>query len=170
MIKLKTLLSEGPIFYQNYATDSKDGASKGAIKDFEKVFKKVSLEQGRHPKNSWWAGGQGQGIKAGTSRIDKKESRYQVSEPAGFDKPIKFEKIKTIESSIQVGSDVVPGNEEYALYTLKDFLKDVKKMGGYKLKKTSVKTHFTLHKGGNTYALYFTPSMAGTYLSLKSRL
>jgi hypothetical protein len=152
MIKLKTLLSEGPISYQNYATDSKDGASKGAIKD------------------SWWAGGQGQGIKAGTSRIDKKESRYQVSEPAGFDKPIKFEKIKTIESSIQVGSDVVPGNEEYALYTLKDFLKDVKKMGGYKLKKTSVKTHFTLHKGGNTYALYFTPSMAGTYVSLKSRL
>ena len=51
-----------------------------------------------------------------------------------------------------------------------DFLKDVKKMGGYKLKKTSVKTHFTLHKGGNTYALYFTPSMAGTYVSLKSRL
>ena len=64
MIKLKTLLSEGPIPYQNYATDSKDGASKGAIKDFEKVFKKVSLEQGRHPKNSWWAGGQGQGIKS----------------------------------------------------------------------------------------------------------
>ena len=50
MIKLKDLLNEGPISSENYATDSKDGASKKFINDFTKAWKKVSIEQSKNPK------------------------------------------------------------------------------------------------------------------------
>ena len=54
MIKLKDLLLEySPHASEQFATDSKDGASKGLESKF-KYFKKVSKEQSKHPKNSWW--------------------------------------------------------------------------------------------------------------------
>jgi len=65
----------------------------------------------------------------------------------------------------------VPGNEEYAKYQLKDFLKDAKKaFSGYKMEKTSIRSHFRLKKGGNIYNLYFTAAMSGTFVSVESRV
>ena len=165
MIKLKDLLNEGPISSENYATDSKDGASKKFINDFTKAWKKVSIEQSKNPKNDWWK------KKAGKVELDKGVGNFQVSAPAGFDKPIKREKIKYVKISIQIGTDVVPGNEKYAPYTTEDFMKDMKKgFSGYKIEKTSIKTHFELKKGGNTYSLSFVPAMSGTFVMASSRL
>ena len=38
------------------------------------------------------------------------------------------------------------------------------------LEKTNVRTHFWLHKGGNTYHLSYTPSIVGTYAMGSSRV
>jgi len=66
VIKLKDLLLEySPHASEEFATDSKDGASKGLESKF-KYFKKVSKEQSKHPKNSWWKS------KAGVLSVDKK--------------------------------------------------------------------------------------------------
>ena len=158
-------INEGPISYQNYATDSKDGASKQFINDFNKIWKKVSIEQSKNPKNDWWK------KKAGKVELKKEVGNFQVSEPAGFDKPIKREKIKTVKVSIQIGTDVMPGNLKYALYTLEDFVKDMKKgFSGYKIKKTNITTHFVLEKNGNIYNLSFVPAITGTFVIGDSRL
>jgi len=165
VIKLKDLLLEySPHASEEFATDSKDGASKGLESKF-KYFKKVSKEQSKHQKNSWWKS------KAGVLSVDKKNSRYQVSKPDVPGKKIDYEQIKTIRYSYQVGDAIVPGNEEYAKYQLKDFLKDAKKaFSGYKMEKTSIRSHFRLKKGGNIYNLYFTAAMSGTFVSVESRV
>jgi len=165
MIKLKDLLLEGPISSENYATDSKDGASKKFISDFTKAFKKVSIEQSRNPKNDWWK------KKAGKIELDKGIGNFQVSDPAGLDKAIKREQIKYIKISIQIGTDVMPGNLKYAPYTLEDFMKDMKKgFSKYKIEKTNIKTHFQLKRDGNTYSLSFVPAITGTFAMASSRL
>ena len=100
-----------------------------------------------------------------------KRGNFQVSEPAGFDKPIKREKIKTVKASIQIGTDVMPGNLKYAPYTLEDFVKDMKKgFSGYKIKKTNITTHFVLEKNGNIYNLSLVPAITGTFVMGDSRL
>ena len=152
MIKLKDI-----VLNESASTramrDSEEGASKQFLRNFDKAFKKKSKE-------------------LGYGKLDKKVKFYnvQVSKPAGFDKPIIFDKRKGIEVDYQVGDNVMPGRELHT-YTLKDFIKDMKRgFGGYKIEKTNIRTHFWLHKGGNTYHLSYTPSIAGSYVMGSSRV
>jgi hypothetical protein len=142
MIRLKEiLLSETADI--RAMRDSEDGASRTFVRDFKKAFEKRSKE-------------------LGYGKVDKKVKSYnvQVSKPAGFDKAIKFEKVKGLEIDYQFPKD----------YDLNAFIKDMKKgFSGYKVEKTRVKTHFYLHKGDNVYHLAYTPSIAGTYVMGSSR-
>jgi hypothetical protein len=113
MIKLKDLITE--TVSEKILRLSKDGASKPFLKDFDRVFKKKSKE-------------------LGYGKLDKKTQtlNVQVSEPAGFDKPIKREKITGIEVDYQFDEGVTPGRPSYK-YSLEDFKKDLKKFRGYKI-------------------------------------
>tara|TARA_B100001113_G_C20944289_1_gene550214 strand:- start:325 stop:777 length:453 start_codon:yes stop_codon:yes gene_type:complete len=150
MIKLKDLLLETP---SNRAMrDSKKGASKQFLRDFDKAFKKRSKE-------------------LGYGKLDKTVKTYniQVSKPRDFGKPIDREKRKGIEVDYQVGDSVTPGRKLYD-YPLEDFIKDMKRgFSGYKIEKSGP-THFFVMKNGNTYHLAYTPSMAGAYVMGSSRL
>ena len=152
MIKLKDLLLNESASHRAMRASEK-GASKQFLRDFDKAFKKRSKE-------------------LGYGKLDKTVKSYnvQVSKPAGFDKPISFEKMKGVEVDYQVGDNVVPGRKLYT-YPLEAFIKDMKKgFGGYKIEKTGVRTHFWLHKGGNKYHLSYTPSVAGSYVMGSSRV
>jgi len=142
MIRLKEiLLSETADI--RAMRDSEDGASRTFVRDFKKAFEKRSKE-------------------LGYGKVDKKVKSYnvQVSKPTGFDKAIKFEKVKGLEIDYQFPKD----------YDLNAFIKDMKKgFSGYKVEKTRVNTHFYLHKGDNVYHLAYTPSIAGTYVMGSSR-
>ena len=74
MIKLRDLITE--TVDERVLRLSKDGASKPFLKDFDKVFKKKSKE-------------------FGYGKLDKKTQtlNVQISEPAGFNQPIKREKV-----------------------------------------------------------------------------
>ena len=150
MIKLKDLLLETP---SNRAMrDSKKGASKQFLRDFDKAFKKRSKE-------------------LGYGKLDKTVKTYniQVSKPRDFGKPIDREKRKGIEVDYQVGDSVTPGRKLYD-YPLEDFIKDMKRgFSGYKIEKSGP-THFFVMKNGNTYHLAYTPSMAGAYVMGSSRV
>ena len=152
MIKLKDiLLSETAS--TRAMRDSKEGASKQFVRDFKKAFAKSSKENGY-------------------CKLDKKVKSYdvQVSAPAGFDKPITFDKRKGIELDYQVGPAARPGRfpKEYDLIRFKDEMK--KGFRGYKIEKTNISTHFWLHKGGNTYHLAYTPAISGTFAMGSSRV
>ena len=150
MIKLKDLLLETP---SNRAMrDSKKGASKQFLRDFDKAFKKRSKE-------------------LGYGKLDKTVKTYniQVSPPRDFGKPIDREKRKGVEVDYQVGDSVTPGRKLYE-YPLEDFIKDMKRgFSGYKIEKSGP-THFFVMKNGNTYHLAYTPSKAGAYVMGSSRL
>ena len=150
MIKLKDLLLETP---SNRAMrDSKKGASKQFLRDFDKAFKKRSKE-------------------LGYGKLDKTVKTYniQVSPPRDFGKPIDREKRKGVEVDYQVGDSVTPGRKLYE-YPLEAFIKDMKRgFSGYKIEKSGP-THFFVMKNGNTYHLAYTPSMAGAYVMGNSRL
>ena len=150
MIKLKDLLLETP---SNRAMrDSKKGASKQFLRDFDKAFKKRSKE-------------------LGYGKLDKTVKTYniQVSPPRDFGKPIDREKRKGVEVDYQVGDSVTPGRKLYE-YPLEDFIKDMKRgFSGYKIEKSGP-THFFVMKNENTYHLAYTPSMAGAYVMGSSRL
>ena len=150
MIKLKDLLLETP---SNRAMrDSKKGASKQFLRDFDKAFKKRSKE-------------------LGYGKLDKTVKTYniQVSPPRDFGKPIDRENRKGVEVDYQVGDSVTPGRKLYD-YPLEDFIKDMKRgFSGYKIEKSGP-THFFVMKNGNTYHLAYTPSMAGAYVMGSSRL
>ena len=85
--------------------DSKKGASKQFLKDFDKAFKKRSKE-------------------LGYGKLDKTVKTYniQVSPPRDFGKPIDREKRKGVEVDYQVGDSVTPGRKLYE-YPLEDFIK-----------------------------------------------
>ena len=150
MIKLKDLLLETP---SNRAMrDSKKGASKQFLRDFDKAFKKGSKE-------------------LGYGKLDKTVKTYniQVSPPRDFGKPIDREKRKGVEVDYEVGDSVTPGRKLYE-YPIEDFIKDMKRgFSGYKIEKSGP-THFFVMKNGNTYHLAYTPSMAGAYVMGSSRL
>ena len=152
MIKLKDiLLSETAS--TRAMRDSKEGASKQFVRDFKKAFAKSSKENGY-------------------GKLDKKVKSYdvQVSAPAGFDKPITFDKRKGLEISYQMAKSASPGRFPKE-YDLDAFKKDMKKgFSGYKIEKTNIRTHFWLHKGGNTYHLAYTPAISGTFAMGSSRV
>tara|TARA_B100001964_G_C13677716_1_gene356127 strand:- start:30 stop:488 length:459 start_codon:yes stop_codon:yes gene_type:complete len=152
MIKLKDILINETASTRAMR-DSEDGASKQFLKDFDKAFKKKSKE-------------------LGYGKLSKTVKSYnvQVSKPAGFNKPITFDKRKGIEVDYQIGDFVRPGRE-LSTYKLKDFIKDMKRgFSGYKIEKTGVKTHFYLSKGGNTYHLSYTPTIATSHVIGSSRV
>jgi hypothetical protein len=143
MIKLKQIILNETAD-SRAMRDSKDGASKIFVRDFKKTFENRSKELGY-----------------GKVGVKVKSYNVQVSKPAGFDKAIKYEKMKGLEIDYQFPKD----------YDLNTFIKDMKKgFSGYKVEKTRVKTHFYLHKGGNVYYLAYTPSIAGTYVMGSSRV
>tara|TARA_Y100000004_G_scaffold143279_1_gene163011 strand:- start:150 stop:602 length:453 start_codon:yes stop_codon:yes gene_type:complete len=150
MIKLKDLLLETPS--TRAMRDSKKGASKQFLKDFDKAFKKRSKE-------------------LGYGKLKKIVKTYdiQTSPPRDFGQPIDREKRKGIEVDYQVGDSVVPGRKLYK-YPLEAFIKDMKRgFSGYKIEKSGP-THFYLMKGGNTYHLAYTPAMNGAFVMGSSRL
>ena len=152
MIKLKDILVTETASTRAMR-DSKEGASRQFVRDFKKAFTKSSKENGY-------------------GKLDKKVKSYdvQVSAPAGFDKSITFDKRKGLEISYQMAKSVRPGRFPKE-YDLDAFKKDMKKgFSGYKIEKTNIRTHFWLHKGGNTYQLSYTPSIAGTYAMGSSRV
>ena len=151
MIKLKDLLNES--VPTRAMRDSKEGASKQFLKDFDKAFKKRSKE-------------------LGYGKLSKTVKSYnvQVSPPRDFGQPIDREKRKGIEVDYQIGDFVRPGRE-LSTYKLKDFIKDMKRgFSGYKIEKTGVRTHFYLTKGGNTYHLSYTPTIATSHVMGSSRV
>jgi hypothetical protein len=150
MIKLKDLLLETPS--TRAMRDSKKGASKQFLRDFDKAFKKRSKE-------------------LGYGKLDKTVKTYdiQISPPRDFGQPIDREKRKGVEVDYQVGDGVVPGRKLYE-YPLEAFIKDMKKgFSGYKIEKSGP-THFYLMKDGNTYHLAYTPAMNGAFVMGSSRL
>ena len=152
MIKLKDILVTETASTRAMR-DSEEGASKSFVRDFKKAFAKHSKELGY-----------------GKEKKNVKSYDVQVSKPAGFDKAITFDKRKGIELDYQVGPAARPGRFPKE-YDLDAFKKDMKKgFSGYKIEKTNIRTHFWLHKGGNTYQLSYTPSIAGTYAMGSSRV
>ena len=150
MIKLKDLLNES--VPTRAMRDSKEGASKQFLKDFDKAFKKRSKE-------------------LGYGKLKKIVKTYdvQISPPRDFGEPIDRAKRKGVEVDYQVGDSVVPGRKLYT-YPLEAFIKDMKKgFSGYKIEKSGP-THFYLLKNGNTYHLAYTPAMNGAFVMGSSRL
>ena len=150
MIKLKDLLNESAS--TRAMRDSKEGASKQFLKDFDKAFKNKSKE-------------------LGYGKLKKIVKTYdiQISPPRDFGQPIDREKRKGVEVDYQVGDSVVPGRKLYT-YPLEAFIKDMKKgFSGYKIEKSGP-THFYLLKNGNTYHLAYTPAMNGAFVMGSSRL
>ena len=134
MIKLKDLITE--TVSEKILRLSKDGASKPFLKDFDRVFKKKSKE-------------------LGYGKLDKKTQtlNVQVSEPAGFDKPIKREKITGMEVDYEFGDK----------YSLDDFKKDLKKFRGYKIKQ-ELPVIFQLTKGDFVYSVSYIDGLSGTFV------
>ena len=134
MIKLRDLITE--TVDEKVLRLSKDGASKPFLKDFDKVFKKKSKE-------------------FGYGKLDKKTQtlNVQVSEPAGFDKPIKREKITGMEIDYEFGSS----------YSLDDFKKDLKKFRGYKIKE-KLPVIFELTKGDFVYSVSYIATFTGVFV------
>ena len=134
MIKLRDLITE--TVDEKVLRLSKDGASKPFLKDFDKVFKKKSKE-------------------FGYGKLDKKTQtlNVQVSEPAGFDKPIKREKITGMEVDYEFGYK----------YSLDDFKKDLKKFRGYKIKQ-ELPVIFQLTKGDFVYSVSYIDGLSGTFV------
>ena len=124
---------------------SKDGASKQFLRDFDRVFKKKSKE-------------------LGYGKLDKdvQSLNVQVSKPAGFDKPIKYEKMKGIQVSYQFDEGVIPGRPSYK-YSLDDFKKDSKKFRGYKIKQ-DLPVIFTLTKGDFAYSVNYIGAISGVFV------
>ena len=152
MIKLKDILVTETASTRAMR-DSEEGASRSFVRDFKKAFAKHSKELGY-----------------GKEKKNVKSYNVQVSEPAGFDKAITFDKRKGLEISYQMAKSARPGRFPKE-YDLDAFKKDMKKgFSGYKIEKTNIRTHFWLHKGGNTYQLSYTPSIAGTYAMGSSRV
>ena len=152
MIKLKDILLKESAS-DRALRDSEEGASKQFLKDFDKAFKKRSKE-------------------LGYGKLSKTVKSYnvQVSPPRDFGQPIDREKRKGIEVDYQIGDFVRPGRE-LSTYKLKDFIKDMKRgFSGYKIEKTGVRTHFYLTKGGNTYHLSYTPTIATSHVMGSSRV
>ena len=139
MIKLKDLITE--TVSEKILRLSKDGASKPFLKDFDRVFKKKSKE-------------------LGYGKLDKKTQtlNVQVSEPAGFDKPIKREKITGIEVDYEFGDK----------YSLDDFKKDLKKFRGYKIKQ-ELPVIFQLTKGDFVYSIAYIDGLSGTFVIASTR-
>ena len=152
MIKLKNLLLSETASTRAMR-DSQDGASGKFVRDFKRAFAKHSKELGY-----------------GKEKKNVKSYDVQVSKPAGFDKAITFDKRKGLEISYQMAKSARPGRfpKEYDLIRFKDEMK--KGFRGYKIEKTNISTHFWLHKGGNTYHLSYTPSIAGSYVMGSSRV
>ena len=134
MIKLRDLITE--TVDERVLRLSKDGASKPFLKDFDRVFKKKSKE-------------------FGYGKLDKKTQtlNVQVSEPAGFDKPIKREKITGMEVDYEFGDK----------YSLDDFKKDLKKFRGYKIKQ-ELPVIFQLTKGDFVYSVSYIDGLSGTFV------
>ena len=143
MIKLKDLILE--TVSDRVLRLSKDGASKQFLKDFDRVFKKKSKE-------------------LGYGKLDKKTQtlNVQVSKPAGFDKPIKREKITGIELSYQFDDGVTPGRPSNK-YSLEDFKKDLKKFRGYKIKQ-KLPVIFELTKGDFVYSVNYIGALNGVFV------
>ena len=148
MIKLKDLITE--TVDEKVLRLSKDGASKPFLKDFDRVFKKKSKE-------------------FGYGKLDKKTQtlNVQVSEPAGFDKPIKREKITGMEIDYQFDEGVNPGSKSYK-YSLDDFKKDLKKFRGYKIKQ-KLPVIFQLTKGDFVYSIAYIDGLSGTFVIASTR-
>ena len=143
MIKLRDLITE--TVDEKVLRLSKDGASKPFLKDFDRVFKKKSKE-------------------LGYGKLDKKTQtlNVQVSKPAGFDKPIKREKITGIELSYQFDDGVTPGRPSNK-YSLEDFKKDLKKFRGYKIKQ-KLPVIFELTKGDFVYSVNYIGALNGVFV------
>ena len=148
MIKLKDLITE--TVSEKILRLSKDGASKPFLKDFDRVFKKKSKE-------------------LGYGKLDKKTQtlNVQVSEPAGFDKPIKREKITGIEVDYQFDEGVTPGRPSYK-YSLEDFKKDLKKFRGYKVEQ-KLPVIFELTNGDFVYSIAYIDGLSGTFVIASTR-
>ena len=150
MVKLMDLLFETAD--TRAMRDSKKGASKQFLKDFDKAFKKRSKE-------------------LGYGKLKKIVKTYdiQISPPRDFGKPIDRAKRKGVEVDYQVGDSVTPGRKLYE-YPLEAFIKDMKRgFSGYKIEKSGP-THFYLMKDGSTYHLSYTPAMSGAFVIGSSRL
>ena len=139
MIKLKDLITE--TVSEKILRLSKDGASKPFLKDFDRVFKKKSKE-------------------FGYGKLKKKTQtlNVQVSEPAGFDQPIKREKITGMEVDYEFGDK----------YSLDDFKKDLKKFRGYKIKQ-ELPVIFQLTKGDFVYSISYIDGLSGTFVIASTR-
>ena len=148
MIKLKDLLFETAD--TRAMRDSKKGASKQFLKDFDKAFKKRSKELGYGK------------LKKNTQTLN-----VQVSEPAGFDKPIKREKITGMEIDYQFDEGVNPGSKSYK-YSLDDFKKDLKKFRGYKIKE-KLPVIFELTKGDFVYSISYIATFTGVFVIANTR-
>ena len=148
MIKLRDLITE--TVDERVLRLSKDGASKPFLKDFDRVFKKKSKE-------------------LGYGKLDKKTQtlNVQVSEPAGFDKPIKREKITGIEVDYQFDEGVTPGRPSYK-YSLEDFKKDLKKFRGYKVEQ-KLPVIFELTKGDFVYSVSYIGALNGVFVGGDTR-
>ena len=134
MVKLKDLITE--TVDEKVLRLSKDGASKPFLKDFDKVFKKRSKELGYGK------------LKKNTQTLN-----VQVSKPAGFDKPIKREKITGMEIDYEFNDK----------YPLDDFKKDLKKFRGYKIKQ-ELPVIFQLTKGDFVYSIAYIDGLSGTFV------
>jgi len=143
VVKLKDLLTE--TVDEKVLKFSKDGASKPFLKDFDKVFKKKSKELGYGK------------LKKNTQTLN-----VQVSEPAGFDKPIKREKITGMEIDYQFDEGVTPGSKSYK-YSLDDFKKDLKNFRGYKIKE-KLPVIFELTKGDFVYSISYIATFTGVFV------
>ena len=139
MIKLRDLITE--TVDEKVLRLSKDGASKPFLKDFDRVFKKKSKE-------------------FGYGKLDKKTQtlNIQISKPAGFDKPIKREKITGMEVDYEFGDK----------YSLDDFKKDLKKFRGYKIKQ-ELPVIFQLTKGDFVYSIAYIDGLSGTFVIASTR-
>ena len=134
MVKLRDLITE--TVDEKVLRLSKDGASKPFLKDFDKVFKKKSKELGYGK------------LKKNTQTLN-----VQVSKPAGFDKPIKREKITGMEIDYEFNDK----------YPLDDFKKDLKKFRGYKIKQ-ELPVIFQLTKGDFVYSIAYIDGLSGTFV------
>ena len=134
MVKLRDLITE--TVDEKVLRLSKDGASKPFLKDFDKVFKKRSKELGYGK------------LKKNTQTLN-----VQVSKPAGFDKPIKREKITGMEIDYEFNDK----------YSLDDFKKDLKKFRGYKIKQ-ELPVIFQLTKGDFVYSIAYIDGLSGTFV------
>ena len=143
MIKLRDLITE--TVDEKVLRLSNDGASKPFLKDFDKVFKKKSKELGYGK------------LKKNTQTLN-----VQVSEPAGFDKPIKRVRITGMEIEYQFDVGVKPGSKSYK-YWLDDFKKDLKNFRGYKIKE-KLPVIFELTKGDFVYSISYIATFTGVFV------